>query len=132
MLAKLRIGDCLESQGMVTMAALAALATTSLGSKLSLGSAMNGNTKRAQSNAAVPVVSSMVAGLLRVHAAKGIQGGLNFARSDNNRVQIFARPEYLKRIETSKKYYAIDPENECKVVDIAAVVECKCTFVDEP
>ncbi|XP_024382849.1 sec-independent protein translocase protein TATC, chloroplastic [Physcomitrium patens] len=85
---------------MVTMAALAALATTSLGSKLSLGSAMNGNTKRAQSNAAVPVVSSMVAGLLRVHAAKGIQGGLNFARSDNNRVQIFARPEYLKRIET--------------------------------
>eukprot|EP00246_Nothoceros_aenigmaticus_P002563 TRINITY_DN13425_c0_g1_i1.p1 TRINITY_DN13425_c0_g1~~TRINITY_DN13425_c0_g1_i1.p1 ORF type:complete len:160 (-),score=20.04 TRINITY_DN13425_c0_g1_i1:512-964(-) len=75
---------------------------------------------------------------LQVEALKKVQGKVVNAVNDKTvAVEVFRiakHPKYGKRIKTSKKYQAHDPNNVCKVGDTVTLVKCapvskKKTFV---
>lgn len=65
---------------------------------------------------------------LKVEALKKVQGKVvNDVNDKTVAVEVFRiakHPKYGKRIKTSKKYQAHDPDNTCKVGDTVTLVKC--------
>ncbi|KAJ7539764.1 hypothetical protein O6H91_11G107900 [Diphasiastrum complanatum] len=76
----------------------------------------------------IPSPAPCFPGRLRIEAAKKIQGKVVCATNDKTVAvevtRIFADPKYKKRVKTSKKYHAHDPENACKVGDVVTLAKC--------